>query len=100
MKERSLFGFPEVQIDKRIRLNEVCRGQNVGRPSRLRDRERTQFEIRTVEEGGLTMRCVFRMTKEAYDLEERTGHPIEDFLDEDCFVQDDDYDCEEEEVEE
>lgn len=42
--------------------------------------------------------CVFRMTKEAYDLEERTGHPIEDFLDEDCFVQDDD--CGEEEKEE
>lgn len=44
--------------------------------------------------------CVFRMTKEAYDLEERTGHPIEDFLDEDCFVQDDDCGEEEEEEEE
>lgn len=50
------------------------------------------------------MTAVYLRTKDVIDIEERTGHQIEDFLDESCFVKDDsDYeedDCVEDEEEE
>lgn len=35
------------------------------------------------------MYCVYKRTKEVYDIEEETGKSIEDFLDEDCFISED-----------
>mgnify|MGYP007101831773 CR=1 FL=1 len=45
------------------------------------------------------MRAVYTRTQSCIDLEERTGKNIEDFLDDSCFVQDEEYDDDDEDGE-